>query len=100
MPDINLSFLHRLSQDEAGSRVKRLLGDLQDSYGDHIQDLRESWKGNSCTFSFQVSGFEVSGTITATPRSVDLHGELPWTATVFKSQIEDAVRRHAEKLLA
>ena len=100
MPDIRLSFPYRLSQDEAGSRVKRLLGGLQDRYGKRLRYLREEWKGNSCSFSFQVSGFRVSGTITTTPKSVDLTGKLPWAAAVFKSQIEDAIRRRAETLLA
>ena len=100
MPKINLTVSHRLSQEEALKRVQGLLEDLRSQYSDQISDLREQWSNNICRFSFSAMGSSVSGTLTVTPSSVELSGDLPWAASLFKGKIESAIKKQAETLLA
>lgn len=100
MPKMNLTVTHRLSQEEALRRVQGLLEDLRSQYSDQISDLREQWNDNKCQFSFSASGFSVSGTLTVTSSNVELSGDLPWAASLFKGKIESTIRERAEELLA
>ena len=100
MPKINLTVSHRLSQEEALKRVQGLLEDLRSQYSDQISDLREQWSNNICRFSFSAMGSSESGTLTVTPSSVELSGDLPWAASLFKGKIESAIKKQAETLLA
>jgi hypothetical protein len=100
MAKLNMSIPHHLSQDEALNRIKRLLGQVKQQYADRVTDLRESWEGNVGTFSFSAMGFSVSGTLNVTPSDVELNGNLPFAAGLFKGKIEQTIRERAEELLA
>ena len=100
MPKMNVVVPHRLSQEEALSRVRGLLADLTRQYGGQISDLRERWSDGRGEYSFRAMGFNVSGTLDVRPAEVELVGDLPFAAMPFKGRIEDAIRREAERLLA
>ena len=101
MPKMHLIVDHRLSQDEALKRVQGLLEDLSSRYSDQIKDLhQEPWDDNKCQFSFSAGGFSVSGTLTVTSSNVELLGNLPLAASLFKGKIESTIRKRAEELLA
>ncbi|MGH7249700.1 MAG: polyhydroxyalkanoic acid system family protein [Minisyncoccia bacterium] len=91
---------HGLSQDEALRRIKTLLGEVENQFSDKISDLREGWTGNVGMFSFSAMGFNVSGTLTVKPSTVELNGVLPFAAVFFKGKIEETVKERAEMLLA
>lgn len=99
MPGINISVPHELSQDEALSRVKRLLGQVEAQFSDKISELQESWVGYVGTFSFSAMGFPVSGTFTVTASEVILQSTLPFAALPFKGKIESTIRERAAILL-
>ncbi len=100
MSKLSMSLKHRLSQEEALSRIKLRLSQLKNEHGDKISDLRENWSGNSCRFSFKAKGFTVFGTLEVGRTEVTLNGELPFLAGMFKGTIEETIRQHAQKLLA
>ena len=100
MPKLNIVVEHRLEEHEALVRVKRLLTETKNGYGDKVRDLRESWEGNTGTFSFSVIGFAVSGTLKIEQNRVVLDGNLPWGALIFKAQVEGTIRERATALLA
>lgn len=100
MPKLNMSVPHRLPQDEALNRIKRLLGQVKQQYADKISDLREDWEDNIGTFSFSAMGFSVLGTLNVTPSAVELTGNLPFAAGLFKGKIEQTIRERAAELLA
>jgi hypothetical protein len=91
---------HHLSQDEALKRIQRLLNNVKNRFGDKISDMHEEWDGNVGRFSFSAMGMEVSGTLTVKPSEIELSGDLPFLAALYKSKIESAIREQAETLLA
>jgi hypothetical protein len=100
MAKLNMKFPHQLSQDEALKRTHRLLDQMKNQFADQVSNLSEKWEQNTCKFSFSVKGFSVSGTLTAKPFEVELSGDLPWAAALFKGKIESTIRERAETLLA
>jgi hypothetical protein len=100
MAKFNMAVPHKLSQDEALRRIKALLGEVKMQFSDKISDLREEWDGNTGKFSFSAMGFSVSGTLTVNPSGVELSGNLPFAAALFKRKIQSTIRERAETLLA
>lgn len=100
MPKISLSVSHRLPQEEALNRIKKLLGEVKQQFADKISNMHESWNGNTGKFSFLAMGFAVSGILIVKSSEIELTGNLPFAATLFKGKIESTIRERAEILLA
>ncbi len=100
MPKLNMAVSHSLTQDEALKRVRNLLNDVKTQFADKITDLNEEWDGNIGKFHFSVVGFLVSGTLTVKTSQVEVSGNLPFAAMLFKGKIESTIKDHAETLLA
>ncbi len=98
---LNMTVPHDLTQDEAIRRIQSLLGDLEKEFAGKISNLCEEWNGNTDKFSFLAkTKFSISGTITVKDREVELSGNLPLAAILFKEKIESSIRERAENLLA
>ena len=63
MAKLNIVISHRLTEDEAVRRIKKLLGEVKTQFADKISNLCEEWDGNAGVFSFSAVGFFVSGTL-------------------------------------
>jgi hypothetical protein len=100
MPKMTINVPHRLSEEEALTRIKTLLGDLKQRHGDHITEVKEVWQGNRADFSFKAMGFSTAGTLSVTPTEAELSGSLPFAALPFKGRIEGEIRKRAEELLS
>jgi Putative polyhydroxyalkanoic acid system protein (PHA_gran_rgn) len=100
MPSLQLTFPHQLGQEEAVSRLKRLLTKVKDKYQDQVSNLQESWSDNKLTFGFTTYGFNVSGNVLVEPAQVRLDGQIPMAAMIFKGKIEGAIRDQMAKELA
>ena len=100
MSKLNMTIAHRLPQDEALKRIQGLLESVKTKFADKVSDVHEEWNGNTGTFSFSALGFPVSGVLTVTPTEVELSGNLPLLAALYKKQIESTIREQAESLLA
>jgi len=100
MPQMTMSIPHQLSQQEASARIRKLLHTLREEHAGRVTDLREAWTDEGATFSFSAMGFAVSGSLAVTSADVRLAAELPFAASLFRSQIEGAIRERAAALLA
>lgn len=100
MPKLNMTVLHRLTQDEAATRIKGLLNEVKAQFADKISDLHEEWDSNTGKYSFSAMGFPVSGTVAVKATQVEIAGDLPFAAILFKKKIEDTIKDRAETLFA
>lgn len=91
---------HHLPQDEALRRIQGLLQNVRTQFADKISDLHEEWSENVGRFSFSAMGMPVSGTLIVTSSEVELSGDLPFLAALYKSKIESTIREQTETLLA
>ncbi len=99
MPKINVKVNHNLDKNEATRRIKELLSQMKNNYGNMVQNLKESWTNNSADFSFKAMGMSVSGKLNVNENAVILDGKIPITALPFKKTIEDKIKEEASKLL-
>jgi hypothetical protein len=100
MPSLKLTFPHQLGQPEAAERLKILLSRVKEKYQDQVTNLQESWNDNTLTFSFSTYGFKVNGDVVVQPTEVQLDGQIPMAAMIFKGKIEGAIREQLAKVLA
>ncbi len=99
MPKLDVSVSHRLSREEAAGRIKRLLGQMKEQYGENVKDLEEDWSRDSCRFSFSVMGSRITGYLDILNTEVRISGDLPFAASLFKGKIEETIKEKAEELL-
>jgi Putative polyhydroxyalkanoic acid system protein (PHA_gran_rgn) len=100
MPNLNISIPHQLSQREALRRLKSAIADAKKQYGEKIDELRESWNGNSGTLDVTAMGQKLSVALTVNPSDVTVQSTLPMIAIMFRGKIEAAIRQEGTKLLA
>jgi hypothetical protein len=100
MPNLNISIPHQLSQGEALRRLKSAIADAKKQYGEKIDELRESWNGNSGTLDVTAMGQKLSVALTVNPSDVTVQSTLPMIAIMFRGKIEAAIRQEGTKLLA
>lgn len=97
---MNFDIPHNLSQEQALERIKKLLSEAKKNYGDQINNLQETWEGNTGHFSFTAKGFDLSGSLTVLPNTIQLRGDVPFAVSLFKGRIEKMIQETAGKLLA
>ena len=100
MRSFNLDIPHKLSQQEALSRIKNLFTILRLEQKDKISGVKESWQNETVTFQFTAMGFTVSGMLTVHPSNIELNAKVPFTVFLFRNKIRKVIREKAVELLA
>ncbi len=100
MPKMDVRVPHQLTQEEAASRIRNLIGELKQKFGGRIHNLQETWSGSGGTFSFETMGFNLSGTLSVGASEVRIEGSLPLAALPFRGMVEEAILEKAKNLLS
>jgi|SRR6218665_331449 len=100
MSDLNINIPHKLSSEEATSRIKKLLTGLREEHKDLIQSASEEWEGGNGKFGFSVKGFDLAGNIRVSEAAVDINAKLPFAVSLFKGAISKVITDKANELLA
>lgn len=100
MPKFDLSVPNPIGKDQALERLQSFSDKLQEKYQDQLSDLEQSWQGDQLSFSFKTFGINVAGTLSVTDDSVDVEGDLPLAAAMFKGKIISAIDEQLGKLLS
>ncbi len=80
-------------------KIKDLVPKLMEANGSKASNVWEEWHGPSAAFGFETQGQKITGTVHVSDRSVTIDCRLPFLASFFSSEIEDAIRSEAAKLL-
>lgn len=99
MPKLNLTIPHQLGRQQATERIHHFIEQLREDYGDQVSNLSQSWNGNALDFGFHAYGLAIQGTMTVNDEHLQLDGNLPTAAFLFKGKIESAIRKELSKLL-
>jgi hypothetical protein len=100
MPRMKISVPHKLSVDEARSRIKTLLREFKNETAYKISKIQESWVDGAAHFSFRIMGFFVQGSLYIEPSRVLLEGKFPVAAFPFKSMVQRDITDSARKFLS
>jgi hypothetical protein len=94
---ISVSIPHRLTQQEARTRLQNGIADLKTKHAGKITNLEETWTGNQLAFKLAAMGQKISGRVDVQSDAVKLNVDLPWLiaalANKFRPQIETEGRR-------
>jgi putative polyhydroxyalkanoate system protein len=100
MPKFNVQVPHSLTREEARARLERFADRLQQKFQTQVSDLDQSWEDDTLRFRFKTYGIPLSGGIAVNDASLDVDGDLPFTAMMFRGKIESSIREELEKLVA
>lgn len=100
MPKLSLSIPHRLGKERAMELVKDFAEKIHDRFHDQAKNIEHSWEDNKLNFSFRTMGMNFKGALTVEEEVVNVEGELPFAAMMFKGKIEQGFREELTKLLA
>jgi hypothetical protein len=99
MPKVHVEVPHKLKEEEAITRLKGMIADLNRVFADKIHHVKEEWEQNTNHFQYDVMGFHVAGLLQVLPQQAVLEAELPIAALPFKKRIEDLVKQQMGDLL-
>ena len=100
MPNIEMSIPHSIGKEEALTRIKNLLGNVQSRFSGQLKDVQQDWSDNEGSFSFSVMNMQVSGRLTVNDGDVALEGKLPLAASLFQGKIKEVIMDEATKVLS
>jgi putative polyhydroxyalkanoate system protein len=99
MPQFSVQVPHTLPQAEARERLNRFVDVLRAKFQDSVNDLQQNWDGDTLRFSFKTFGIVLKGGITVDEKKLDVTGDLPFTAMMFRGKIESSIREQLERLV-
>ena len=100
MPKFGVRVPHQLTPQEARARLERFVEVLQQKFENQVSDLQQEWEGDSLRFRFKTYGIPLEGGITVAENELNLAGDLPFSAMMFRGKIESAIREQLERLVA
>lgn len=100
MPSSKVTVQHQLGKDEALRRIKAILGEAEKNGDGRISDVQETWTDDGGSYSFNVAGFKVNGSIDVRDTDVEIDVNYPLAARPFKDKIESTLRERAQTVLA
>ncbi|MEO6436765.1 MAG: polyhydroxyalkanoic acid system family protein [Tepidisphaeraceae bacterium] len=97
---ITITIPHKLSQDEARTRLQTGLVELKGKYGEKVANMQEHWDGNQMNFRLSAMGQAITGRVEVQAQAVKLDVDLPWMLALlagkFKAQVEQEGRKMLE----
>jgi putative polyhydroxyalkanoate system protein len=99
MPQFNVRVPHTLTEQEARERLNRFVDILRQKFQDSVKDLEQNWDGDTLRFAFKTFGIPLKGGITVGEQQIDVAGDLPFTALMFRGKIESSIREQLERLM-
>lgn len=99
MGQLSVTVPHRLGRERATAKLRDLIPQLKREHASQIDEAHVEWLGYSARFGLRTHGADIKGTLSVSETSVTITGSLPFLASFFSSEIEDAIRSEAAKLL-
>ncbi len=100
MPKFGVRVPHQLTKEEARARLERFVEMIEQKYADKVSDLQQSWEGDTLRFHFKTYGIALDGGIVVDDNELNMSGELPFAAMMFRGKIESEIRESLERIVA
>jgi hypothetical protein len=99
MPKFQVAIPHGLNSQDATDRLERFVDSLRADHKDRVSDLEQRWENNRLHFGFKSYGLPIKGTVTVSNKLLQVDGDLPFSAIMFKGKIEASIREQLERLM-
>ena len=99
MPVLEIIEEHKLTREEAVTRIQNEIGNALKTFSAKISDFEESWNGNRGNVSFSFQNFSINCDLTVTSSEVITKTKLPFIVMMFKDQVENTLRPILRQIL-
>ena len=96
---ITITIPHRLTQQEARSRIQKGIGDLKAQHAASIAQVAESWNGDQMSFRLTAMGQAITGRVDVQPSAIKLDIDLPWLLAAFAEKFRPRIEQEGRKML-
>ena len=96
---ISVNIPHRLTQEEARSRLQKGIADLKTQHAGKIASVQDTWSGNHMDLRLAAMGQTVIGRVDVEPNSVRVEVDLPWLLAVLAEKIKPQIEQQGRKML-
>ncbi len=100
MPQFDVSVPHSLTKEEAHERLKSFSTKVKEHYADMVKDVDQNWEGDTLKFGFKTLGMNIGGGLEVGDNAIQIKGDLPLTAMMFKGKIESVLRDEITRLMS
>jgi putative polyhydroxyalkanoate system protein len=100
MPKFSIRIPHNLSVEEAKQRLNGFVDVIREKFQNKVSDLEQSWEGDTLHFRFKTYGIPLSGAVAVAAKELVVEVELPFTAMMFKGQIQSSIQEHLARLVS
>lgn len=99
MPKFQVSVPHAMPREDVVEKLKHFSEKISEFGKGQVKDIEQSWEGDTLNFSFKTLGAAISGSMEVLDDKVDVQGDLPFAAALFKGKIESSIQEQLQKLL-
>jgi len=96
---ITITIPHRLTQQEAKSRLQKGLTDLKAQHSASIAQVAESWNGDQMSFRLTAMGQAITGRVDVQPSAIKLDIDLPWLLAAFAEKFRPRIEQEGRRML-
>jgi carbon monoxide dehydrogenase subunit G len=89
MSDVNMTFKHHRTQEEARARLADAVGELQSRFGTMVRQV--DWSGDGNEVHISGSGFTMDATVGA--EEVHVVGDIPLLGRLFGGSLAAGVKQ-------
>ena len=92
MPKFNVSVPHDSNREEVVGKLQGFAETVRAGSAVELTDIIENWDDNgNLSFSFKAMGMQIAGSLQTTDSDVDVSGDLPFAASMFRGTIETKI---------
>lgn len=99
MPSLSVKVLHQLPVPEAVNRLQAFLEEVRRDHADRVSNVEGEWSAETLRFGFTAMSMQIRGHLVVSEEHVNVSGNLPFAASLFRGTIESTIREELEKLL-
>ena len=96
---ITISIPHRLTQEEARTRLANGLTELKQKYAGSVAGLEENWSGNLLSFRLTAVGQSITGRAEVLAEAVKLDIDLPWLIAAMAEKLRPKIEAEGRRML-
>ncbi len=99
---IDVSIPHRLTRDEARSRLREGAGRIQSHFaaGTQLAQVSQTWQDYHSDFRFTAMGQSITGRMDVEADAIKLSVDVPWIFAMLGDKIRARIEQEGRKLLA
>ena len=96
---ITITIPHRLTQQEARTRLQKGITDLKAQHAASIAQVAETWNGDQMSFRLTAMGQAITGRVDVQPSAIKLDIDLPWLLAAFAEKFRPRIEQEGRRML-